>query len=240
MTTFRIPKSAFPNSVTSLSLFCGFLSIVNSDNGNLKFAAILIVLAGIFDTLDGLAARLVKVASKFGVELDSLADIVSFGAAPSFLIYKAYFYQFGPWGIIASSLPVIFGAFRLARFNVNVEDLTIKKDFTGLPIPLQAAANCFFIISYYRDGKIIEPFSYFFLPLVVLLAYLMVSNIRYNALPKFKDKKLAERIFLISFFSIALVLVILTDGIVLFYFTILLVFFGIFRHIFYKFFPISE
>lgn len=232
MTKFAIPKSAFPNSLTASSLFCGFLSLICSSNGELKAAALLIIAAAIFDTLDGIAARLVKVASRFGVELDSLADVVSFGAAPSFLIYKAYLYQFGWYGIAISSMIVIFGAFRLARFNVNLTDLETKGDFSGLPIPLQAITISFFVISFYRDGIISNPYSYFTIPIVVLLSFLMVSKIRYNSLPKFSNKSITERLFLLLIFVLTLVFGIITDGLIIFYIFIIMVLFGIFRHIY--------
>lgn len=236
MTKFTIPKSAFPNSLTASSLFCGFLSIICANNGELKIAALLIIASAIFDTLDGIAARLVKVASRFGVELDSLADIVSFGAAPSFLIYKAYLYQFGWYGIVFSSLLVIFGAFRLARFNVTLTDLETKAGFTGLPIPMQAITISFFIISFYSYNKISEPYSYFAFPLVIVLSLLMVSNIKYNGIPKFSDKSIIERLFLLLIFVLILVFGIITDGIIIFYIFVVMILFGIFRHIYYKLF----
>lgn len=236
MTRFNIPKSAFPNSLTALNLFCGFLSIVYASNLDLKMAAIFIIAASIFDTLDGLAARMVKVASRFGVELDSLADVVSFGAAPSFLLYKAYLYQFGWIGIVIASLPAVFGAFRLARFNVMLTDIKTKGDFTGLPIPLQAITNSFFIISFYREGAVVEPFDNFVIPIVLLLSLLMVSNIRYNALPKLKDKNMTKRLAYLFILAAALVLAYITDGIILFYIFMALILFGILRHIFVKFF----
>ncbi len=234
MTKFTIPKSAFPNSLTACSLFCGFLSLIYSSSGELKIAALLIIAAAIFDTLDGIAARLVKVASRFGVELDSLADVVSFGAAPSFLIYKAYLYQFGWYGIVVSSMLVIFGAFRLARFNVMLTDLETKGDFSGLPIPLQAITNSFFVISFYRDGRINEPYSYFIFPLIVLLSFLMVSKIRYNSLPKFSNKSISERLLLLLIFVLTLVFGIITDGVIIFYIFIVMVLFGICRHFYNK------
>ncbi len=199
-------------------------------------AAIFIIAASIFDTLDGLAARLVKVASRFGVELDSLADVVSFGAAPSFLMYKAYLYQFGWVGIVIASFPAVFGAFRLARFNVMLTDIKTKGDFTGLPIPLQAITNSFFIISFYKDGAIEAPFNDLVIPIIILLSFLMVSKIRYNALPKIKDKNLGKRFAYLFILIAALVLAYITDGIILFYIFMALILFGIFRHIFVKFF----
>jgi CDP-diacylglycerol---serine O-phosphatidyltransferase len=236
MTKFTIPKAAFPNSLTAMSMFCGFLSIVFSNKLELKTAAVLIICAAILDSLDGIAARLVKVSSRFGVELDSLADVVSFGAAPSFLLYKAYFYQFGWYGLVVSALPVLFGAFRLARFNINLTDLETKADFTGLPIPLQAVTNCFFIISFYRDGQVSEPVSYTIFPLVILLSVLMVSKVRYNALPKLKGKSLVEKLLAALLLIGAAVVTYITDGVILFYIFIAIVLFGILRQVFIKFF----
>jgi len=235
MTKFHIPKSAFPNSLTALNLFCGFLSIVFADKLDLRTASLLIIAASIFDSLDGIAARLVKVSSRFGVELDSLADVVSFGAAPSFLMYKAYLFQFGWIGVVISSTLAVFGAFRLARFNVTLTNIETKGDFTGLPIPLQAVTNSFFIISFFKDGAIQEPFGNIVIPMVLLLAVLMVSNIRYNALPKMKNKNMLQRVLYFALGAAALVLAIITDGVVLFYLFIALVIFGILRHFFERF-----
>lgn len=236
MTKFKIPKAAFPNSLTAMSLFCGFLSIIFSNQLELKTAALLIIGASILDSLDGIAARLVKVSSRFGVELDSLADVVSFGAAPSFLLYKAYFYQFGWYGMIISALPLLFGAFRLARFNITLVDLETKADFTGLPIPLQAITNSFYIFSFYSGGIITEPFPYFVFFMVILLSVLMVSKVRYNALPKMKKKSLVEKLLALVIVIAALVLTYITEGVILFYIFIGIVLFGILRQIFVKLF----
>jgi len=234
MTKLTIPKSAFPNSLTALNLFCGYLSIVYADKLEIKTAAFLIVAASIFDSLDGIAARMVKVAGRFGVELDSLADVVSFGAAPSFLLYKAYFYQFGWVGIVVSAMPLIFGAFRLARFNVNLTDLETKGDFSGLPIPLQAITNAFFLVSFYSGNQVSEPYSFAVFPIVILLSVLMVSKIRYNALPKLKNKNLTARALLLASLICAVILAVITDGIIVFYFFAAIVLFGIIREFFTK------
>ncbi len=238
MTKFTVPKSAFPNTLTALNLFCGFLSVVFADKMELGTASIFILAAAVFDSLDGIAARLVKVASRFGVELDSLADVVSFGAAPSFLIYKAYFESFGWIGIVVSSLPAIFGAFRLARFNITLTNIESKGDFTGLPIPLQAVTISFLVISFYSTAEkaISAPVSYFVFPLVILLSLLMVSKIRYNALPKLKNKSIFERFVFFAVLAAAIALAYVTNGLVLFYFFIAIVLFGILREIFVKLF----
>ncbi len=91
MSKLKISKSIIPNTATSLNVFSGFLSIIFASEGDFHLAALLIFIATFFDLIDGLLARLTKTASMFGVELDSLADVISFGVAPSFLIYKAYF-----------------------------------------------------------------------------------------------------------------------------------------------------
>ncbi len=116
MNRLRITPSVIPNLFTSLNMFSGFLSVISAANGNYNYAAWLILVAALFDALDGLVARLTNSSSELGVELDSLADIISFGAAPSFVMYKTYFYQFEAIGIVLSSLPLIAGGFRLARF----------------------------------------------------------------------------------------------------------------------------
>ena len=223
-----ISKAFIANTVTSMNIFCGFMSIVYASQNNFRYAAIFIITAAIFDTLDGIVARLLDTTSRFGVELDSLSDVVSFGAAPSFLIFKAYAFQFGPWGLLLSSMLLIFGALRLARFNVMTEEIKIKGDFTGLPIPLAAITIALLIFSYYKDGKIIEPFSSLVIPLIIILSILMVSRIRYSALPNLKDRKIKEKVFLFGMLLIALVLTIITNGQILFFIFAAIILFGIF------------
>lgn len=228
-----ISKAFIANSVTSMNIFCGFMSIIYTSQNNFKYAAIFIITAAIFDTLDGIVARLLDTTSRFGVELDSLSDVVSFGAAPSFLIYKAYAFQFGPWGILLSACILIFGALRLARFNVMTEDIKTKGDFTGLPIPLAAITMTLLFFSFYREGRIIDPISYIVTPLIILLSILMVSKIRYSALPKLKDRKFKEKIFLFVILIAALILTIITNGQTLFFIFLSVILFGILRHFYY-------
>src|SRR3989337_3829126 len=133
----QITPSVIPNLFTAMNMFCGFLSIITASNGNYNYAAWLIIVAAIFDGLDGIVARLTKSSSELGVELDSLSDIVSFGCAPPFLMYSTYLYNFVHIGIILSSLPLIAGGFRLARFNVQLVGFE-KSFFIGLPIPTAA------------------------------------------------------------------------------------------------------
>lgn len=230
MTKIRIPKSTIPNAATSLNVFSGFLAIIFASEGDFHISALLIFIATFFDLIDGLLARLTKTTSMFGVELDSLADVVSFGVAPAFLIYKVYFINYGVIGIILSSLPLIFGALRLARFNVQVEDIKIKQDFYGLPIPISAITIASFVLFYHNGINIIKPFNHIILPAVIILSILMVSNIRYNTLPKMKKLNLFRKVSIYSIALILLVLVYLTNGEAFFYMIVFHILFGLFRH----------
>jgi len=229
----KFSKAFFANTVTSLNIFCGFMSILYSSQNNFKLAAIFILIAAIFDTLDGIVARLLDTASQFGVELDSLSDVVSFGAAPAFLIYKAYLFQFGPWGILLSSFLLVFGALRLARYNTLVEDLKTKGDFKGLPIPIQALTISMLVFTYYKDGKIIEPFNHIVIPLIILMSILMITTIRYNALPKLRNRNLKTKIVGVVTLIIALILAIITNGEILFFIFLGIVLFGLLRYLFF-------
>ncbi len=175
--------------VTALNLFAGFLSVVQSINEDYVTAAWLIVVAAIMDVLDGRVARLVKSSSEFGVELDSLADISSFGFAPAVLIYKSYFHSWGFFGVLICFLPLVFGGIRLARFNTQVADVTEKDSFfKGLPIPSSAITLAGFVVfeqsvfGEFRHREILAG-------LTAGIALLMVSRIRYEAMPAFSFKK---------------------------------------------------
>ncbi len=162
-------------------------------------ASWLIVIAAVMDVLDGRVARLVKSSSEFGVELDSLADISSFGFAPAILIYKSYFYSWGAAGILISFLPLVFGGIRLARFNVGVTDVTEKDNFfKGLPIPASAISLCAFVVF---EKSVFGGFIHaeILTVLTVAISILMVSRIRYDAMPSFSLKKPEDIIKLVIF-----------------------------------------
>jgi len=180
-----IPAVAVPSFFTLMNLFSGFLSTTQTMAGNYEQACWLVVLAAFFDALDGLMARITNSASLFGVELDSLADIVSFGLAPSLLVYAYGLSDAGMLGVIASALPAICGAVRLARYNVNFDG--DKKDyFDGLPIPT-AAAFIIALILNVEDTQIFHQFSVnnlsLLFPIVVVLSGLMVSTVPFDAMP---------------------------------------------------------
>lgn len=223
-------KSYIPNTITAFSLLSGFLSIIFTSQGNFQLAAVMIFAASIFDLIDGIAARLLKTASQFGVELDSLADVVSFGVAPSFLIYSFHFHQLDVAGIIISGLPLIFGALRLARFNSQISDIETKGDFKGLPIPLSAITIAMFVYYVYNNGEFVKPLYYVSVPLILILSIAMVSNIKYSAFPKLNRTTLRGKPVYLLLTIIGLVLTFLTDGTALFYIFLGIVFFGIIRH----------
>lgn len=127
-----------PNLLTTGNLFFGFFSIVKSLNGDFSWAASAIFLAAVFDILDGRVARLTHGTSEFGVQYDSLCDLVSFGLAPSFLMYQMGLSGLGRFGWIVCFVFLACGALRLARFNVQSSIGKASGDFTGLPIPMAA------------------------------------------------------------------------------------------------------
>lgn len=227
-------KSYIPNTITAFSLFSGFLSIIFTSEGDFQLAAVMIFAASIFDLIDGIVARLLKTASQFGVELDSLADIVSFGAAPAFLIYSFHFHHLGFVGIILSSLLLIFGALRLARFNSQIQDIETKGDFKGLPIPLSAITVAMFVYYVHNNGEFVKPLFYFSIPLVLLVSFAMLSNIKYSAFPRLNKSTLRGKPVYLILTIIGLVLIFLTDGTALFYIFLGIVLFGIIRHIIRK------
>jgi len=226
-----ITRAVVPTLFTVLNMFCGFLSIVQVSDGKFVEAGYFILLAGVFDSLDGVMARLTKSSSQFGVEIDSLSDVVSFGAAPAFLVYKLHLFHFGALGIIISSLLVILGGIRLARFNVQLVGFD-KEYFRGLPIPSSAIAIVFYVLTFAVDGNRFEGFAGTLLPYVVIaLSLLMVSTIKYDTLPKLSKKEIGKHpIRFISYFF-GLLIVVFTKGQGIFYVFSVFIIFGILRHI---------
>jgi len=233
MNRFRVTPSVIPNLFTAMNMFCGFLSIINASQGQYFYAASLIMIAAIFDALDGMVARLTHSSSELGVELDSLSDLVSFGAAPAFLIYQTQLISYNSIGVIISSLLMIAGGFRLARFNVQLVGFE-KSHFKGLPIPSSAITVAAFVLNYYQKGTgFPPPYSYVTIPMVLTLSLLMVSTIKYDTLPKFTLKGIKEKPIQFGFLLLAAIFVIATSGNALFFIFVFIVLFGIFRHIFY-------
>lgn len=176
-------RGIFPGAFTMANLLCGFMSIMASHGGNLARAAWLIILAAFLDALDGRVARLSRSTSKFGQELDSLADIVSFGVAPAFLTSISVLNDFdNHMGWIVAVIFMLTGAFRLARYNV-ISDPHRKARYLGLPIPTAAVTISSYIIlcmKYYQGIQYPE----FFVTMVLALSGLMVSTVAYDTLPE--------------------------------------------------------
>lgn len=179
---------ALPNLLTSMNLLLGYLAILAAVDGRFERSAWAILLAAIFDLLDGRVARLTNTTSRFGVEYDSLCDLVSFGIAPSILIYYSSLQPFGRIGIAVAVVFSLCGALRLARFNVMAEVLP-KSYFQGLPIPMASltlATATFFA----RETGFEIHHSVFFLVLTACVGLLMVSTFKF---PSFKDLHLRHR-----------------------------------------------
>ncbi len=172
-----------PNFVTTANMFCGFYSMISSIQGDFKTAAWAIMAAAVFDMLDGRVARLAKATSQFGVEYDSLSDLMSFGAAPAILLYQWALSPFGRLGWLAAFLFLACGALRLARFNV-MSSVLPKKYFQGLPIPMAAGMVATFVIFVHEYSFWSDSQKWIVLFLTFGLASLMVSTVRF---PSFKE-----------------------------------------------------
>lgn len=182
----QLPRVAVPSFFTLMNLFCGFLAITQIHEGRFDYACWLIVLAGFFDALDGMMARLANATSDFGVELDSLSDVISFGLAPSYLVYAFGLRDFGALGLIVAAMPAICGAVRLARYNVSFEGE--KRDhFVGMPIPVAAIFIVALILNFSPELSLAR-FTFnnlsLLIPIVFVLSFLMISNIPFDAIPK--------------------------------------------------------
>ena len=174
-------RNNIPNAITSLNLLFGCLACIaafhcsdtmcGTDLKGYQWAFIFIALAAVADFFDGLVARLIHAVSNIGAELDSLADLVSFGLAPALVLYNIMLQQgAGHWALVSLLLPV-FGAIRLARFNVDTNQTTT---FTGLPIP----ANAIFWIGFTSWYATYPTPLWMVIVLIVALSLLMVCNLR--------------------------------------------------------------
>ncbi|MBV5278108.1 MAG: CDP-diacylglycerol--serine O-phosphatidyltransferase [Campylobacteraceae bacterium] len=177
----------FPNLFTAASAFLGVVSILASAGGQFEKAAVFILLALIFDGLDGRVARMTNSTSKFGAEFDSLADIVAFGVAPAMLFYFSIGHMYGKLGSLLCAMYVVFGAIRLARFNVMI-GVSEPSVFIGVPIPTAAVVVAMWILLY-KEHVFFHGFESVFLIGMGFLSFLMVSNFRYPSFKKIDFKK---------------------------------------------------
>jgi CDP-diacylglycerol--serine O-phosphatidyltransferase len=203
---FDLKKTLFilPNLFTLSSIFCGFYSIVlcttadgrGETSAELFYrSALLIVFAMFFDTIDGRVARLTKTQSAFGVQIDSLADVVSFGVAPAILVYRWSLHSLGVAGILAAFAYTACGAVRLARFNVLTSSpggapKKPSKYILGLPIPGAAGLLVSIVVANFAVTGSLQSTPLLIFGVVVALAFFMVSTIPFRS---FKDVKLSWR-----------------------------------------------
>ncbi len=173
-----------PNIFTLGNAFFGYLSIIFTVNEDFVGAAYFILLGALLDFLDGRVARMLGVSSDFGVQLDSFSDLISFCLAPAVLMYFWQLHKFGVIGLLATAFFLIAGILRLARFNITATEQTVF--FLGVPTTF---AGCFFATVLLNSGKLISNnfFVFLLLFLEVLIAFLMISNIRF---PSFKQKNI--------------------------------------------------
>ncbi|MCB9761898.1 MAG: CDP-diacylglycerol--serine O-phosphatidyltransferase [Alphaproteobacteria bacterium] len=197
-----------PNWFTSASIFCGFYAILlaagNPGDPHVFYqAGLLIIFAGVFDVLDGRVARLTGGGSEFGIQLDSLADVVSFGLAPAVLVYSWGLDALGPLGLMASFFFVLCGAFRLARFNVSAQDTATPKDISqGLAITMAGGTLAAMVMFHAATGRTFVRNPWGPLAITVVMSMLMVSDVPYRAVNKMRFSlmaKVAFALFLASF-----------------------------------------
>jgi len=225
-TPTRMRKGVYilPNLFTTGNLFCGFWAIISVFQEKFFFAAIAILVASVFDVLDGKVARLSGATSKFGVQYDSLADLVSFGVAPALLAFSWALRPYGRFGWLAAFLFVVCGALRLARFNVMSASGETKY-FKGLPIPAAASMIALTILLYLRLIETGWVKDIVILVTIYILAFLMVSNIRYFSM---KELNLAKRkpFSIFMFIVLSMIVIVMEPVLMLFAFVSAYIFSG--------------
>ena len=190
-----------PNLFTSMNLFCGYYSILSTVQSRFTDAAIAILIGAIFDFLDGKIARATNTTSKFGIEYDSLADLVTFGLAPALLMVLWVLEPMGRPGWLAGFLFMTCGALRLARFNTSSSS---SPDFEGLPIPAAAAMNVSVVLFFSRLGISPEPFKVIMMVMMFALSFCMVSSFCYKS---FKNVSLFKSMTFNKFVGLILIFV---------------------------------
>lgn len=201
--TEKIPSRGIyllPSILTTFGMFAGFYSIIASINGDFTLAAISIMVAMLWDALDGRVARLTNTQSDFGAQYDSLADLVSFGVAPALLVYEWSLSDLGRIGWLAAFIFLACAALRLARFNTQV-GISDKRYFQGLPSPAAAGVIAsmiwlkFWKFEYFDFG-IVSLSYYIGVGITIVCALLMVSNVRYYSFKELDSKKASFRFLL--------------------------------------------
>jgi len=211
--TEKIPNRGIyllPSILTTFGMFAGFYSIIASINGDFILAAISIMVAMLWDILDGRVARLTNTQSDFGAQYDSLADLVSFGVAPALLVYEWSLSDLGRVGWLAAFIFLACAALRLARFNTQV-GISDKRYFQGLPSPAAAGVIAsmiwlkFWKFEYFDFG-IVSLSYYVGVGITIFCGLLMVSNIRYYSFKELDSKKASFRFLLAIVLSLIVLL----------------------------------
>jgi len=218
-----------PNLCTTASLFCGFFSIVKSLSGDAVMAAWAILAAGIFDLLDGRIARLAHAESQFGIEYDSLVDLVSFGLAPGIMAYTWSLYTFKKIGWLVAFLYFACTAMRLARFNVQ-HDTVETRHFQGMPCPMAAYVLATFVIFYHHYFTFPPEKSLILLGIAVVLSLLMVSTISYTSHKEFVFGTRKSFFFLVAIVAL-LVVIAFNPEVTLFVIMVCYTLYGVLRHV---------
>ena len=219
-----------PNTITLCGMFSGFYAIIAAINGDFLHAAWAIVLANVFYGLDGWIARLTNTSTRFGIELDSLSDLVAFGVAPSVMMYKWALFNYGRLGWAVAFLFVACGALRLARFNVQTGQPG-SKAFKGMPIPAAATVLASIVIFYYEFWTGLPGSNILLLIVTAVLSLIMVSTLRYHGLKEIDFRERKPFWFLIVFVIILFVLFV-HPSTAIFVFAMVYLLWGIIENIF--------
>ncbi|MEW6675193.1 MAG: CDP-diacylglycerol--serine O-phosphatidyltransferase [Nitrospirota bacterium] len=219
-----------PNTLTLCGMFCGFYAVLAALKGNYLYAAWAIMIANIFDGLDGWVARLTHSTTRFGIELDSLSDIVAFGVAPAVMLYKWALMPFGRVGWAVAFLFLACGALRLARYNVQMGS-TESRSFTGMPIPGTATIVATLVIFYHEIWDTLPDKNYFILIFTIFLAILMVSTLRFHGAKELDFSK-RKPFWILVAIVIIFTLVIIHPPVALFVFAMIYLVGGIIENVF--------
>lgn len=204
----RNVKIIFPSTITSFSMVLGFIAVLHATNNNVDRACLYVFLSMVLDALDGKVARMTNTASEFGIQYDSLADLVAFGVAPGVIFYRYFIFEQVPSQSFHFLLPIMFmvcGAIRLARFNITAS-IYGKDAFTGLPIPAAAfgmAALPLFHqwvttsemlessgLSYWINGNTVTQLAFFY---IVVAGWSMISTVRFELFGAFLLRRYKPR-----------------------------------------------
>lgn len=218
-----------PNTLTLCGMLLGFYSILASLKGNYLHASWAILFAMLFDGLDGWVARLTHSTTRFGIELDSLSDLVAFGVAPAVLIYKWALQPFGRFGWVTAFWFLACGALRLARYNVQMGS-TESKAFTGMPIPAAATIMASLVIFHHELWGYLPGRNILILGLTILLSFLMVSTLRFHGAKEIDFRK-RKPFWILVVFVVVLTLIVAHPPISLFLFAMIYLVGGIMENI---------